>query len=228
MENPSPYSAARKMICRLPDVSSCEIQVAEGGAIDAVHVTALPGRSPKQIARDVEAILAAEEGVFVDHRKISIAQYGESKTASRPALGRICLDGVTKHQRGSEVEVEVTLRAGVIPATGRAVGSNTRFEIRRIVAQATLDGIAKLVDGDPSLSLGELDETDLGAKRVILVCVNQTLGRTETHLMGCCEVGYDSTQAVIYGVLDAVNRLVSTWKPREPVEFEIGPASADS
>jgi hypothetical protein len=215
------------MICRLADVSSCEIQTTEAGAIDAIHVTARPGRSPKQIARDIEAILAAEEGVYVDHRKISIAQFGDAKAAIRPALSRISLEGVTQHQRGAEIEVEVTLRAGAVPATGRAVGPSTRFEIRRVAAQATLDGIGKLVDGDPALSLGEMDEKDLGAKRVVLVCVNQNQGRSEVHLMGCCVISYDSTRAVIYAVLDAVNRIVGTWKPREPVEYEIGPASLD-
>ena len=75
MERPAEsFATAERLICMLRDVSSCEIQLGTDGAISAVHVTALPGRSPKQIARDVEAILAAEEGVHLDHRKISIAQ----------------------------------------------------------------------------------------------------------------------------------------------------------
>ncbi|MFN8179906.1 MAG: hypothetical protein U0167_18385 [bacterium] len=228
MEKPSNrYTTAERLICRLRDVSSCDIQVASSGEIAAVHVTARAGRSPKQIARDIEAILAAEEGITVDHRKISIAQFGEPElpqAAAQESLPRIALSGVSLHHAPGGVEVEVTLKAGPIQAMGRAAGTNTRFEVRRVVAQATLDAVVKLVDGEPSFSLGELEEKDFGGKRVVLVCVNRSHGRSESNLFGCCEVSYDPTQAVIFAVLDALNRLVSTLRPRQAVEYEIGPA----
>ena len=182
MEHPSTrYTTAQRMIRRLPDVSSCEIQVDEDGEISAVHVTARAGRSPKQIARDVEAVLAAEEGVVVDHRKISIAQFGEGELpASAPALGRINLAGVSLHHGGNGLEAEVTLGAGSAQSVGRALGANTRFEVRRVVAQATLDSVMKLADAGPSFSLGEVEERDLGTRQVILVCVNRAEGRSES------------------------------------------------
>ena len=93
-----------------------------------------------------------------------------------------------------------------------------------MVAQATLDALPKLVEGDPGLSLGEIDEKTLGAGQVLLVVVNRKQGRSEEHLVGCCEIGYDATQAAIFAVLDAVNRIVGSLTPREPVEYEIGPA----
>ena len=124
-------------------------------------------------------------------------------------------------------EAEITLAAGTVQATGRALGADTRFESHRVVAQATLDAIAKLVQGDPDFSLGELEETELGSRRVLLICINQTTGRHETNLIGSCEVGYDPTRAVIYAVLDAVNRLLGSLQPREPVEYEIGPAPTE-
>jgi hypothetical protein len=226
VEKPSNrYTTAERLICRLRDVSSCDIQAAPNGEIAAIHVTARAGRSPKQIARDIEAILAAEESITVDHRKISIAQFGEAELPreAQETLARIALGGVSLHHAPGGVEVEVTLAAGAIQATGRAAGTNTRFEVRRVVAQATVDAVTKLVDGEPVFSLGELEEKDLGAKRVVLVCVNRSHGRSESNLIGCCEVGYDPTQAVIFAVLDALNRLVSTLRPRQAVEYEIGP-----
>jgi hypothetical protein len=226
LEKPSNrYTTAEKLICRLRDVSSCDIQVDARGEIAAVHVTARAGRSPKQIARDIEALLAAEEGIQVDHRKISIAQFGEAELPAAPeTVGRMSLGGVSLHQTPQGLEAEVTLSAGPVQATGRAGGPSTRFEGRRVVAQATLDAITKLVDSAPALSLGELEERELGAKRVLLVCVNQNRGRSEANLIGCCEIGYDPSQAVIYAVLDAVNRLVGSLRPRQPVEYEVGPA----
>lgn len=230
MEKPSHrFTTAEKMICRLRDVSSCDIQVDARGEITAVHVTARAGRSPKQIARDIEAILAAEEGVSIDHRKISIAQFGEADPAlaatprAAETLGRVALVGVSLHHGPGTVEVEVTLSAGAVSATGRASGSSTRFDVRRVVARAVLDSVAKLVDGDPAFSLGELEEKELGHRRVVLVCIHRTQGRNETSLYGCCEIGYDPTQAVIFAVLDALNRFVGSLRPRQPVEYEVGP-----
>lgn len=226
MEKPSNrYTMAEKLICRLRDVSSCDIQVDSHGEIAAVHVTARGGRSPKQIARDIEAILAAEEGIAVDHRKISIAQFGEAELpAARETLGRVALGGVSLHHAPGSIEVEVTLSTGRVQATGRASGAGTRFEVRRVIAQATLDAVSRLADGDLGLSLGELEERDLGARRVVMVRVNRIHGRNESSLIGCCETGYDSTQTVIFAVLDALNRLLGSFGPRQPVEYEIGPA----
>jgi len=228
VEHPSNrYTTAQRHIVKLRDVISCEIQADSDGGISAVHVTARAGRSPRLIVRDIEAILAAEEGISIDHRKISVAQYGDTELVRSDAgLARVSLAGVSLHHASQGFEVEVTLASGALSATGRATGPGTRWEIRRVLAQATLDAVAKLVDGDPGLSLGEVEEKDLGDKQVILVCVNRSQGRAESHLIGCCEAGYDSSQSVIFAVLDAVNRLVGTFRPRQAVEYEIGPAAS--
>ena len=225
MENPkSRFTVAERLIRKLRDVSSCEIRTGPDGAIEVIHVTARPGRQPKQIARDIESILSAEENIRVDHRKISIAMYGEGKvSAAEATLDRVVVAGMSLHQSGAAFEAEVTLGSSDLSATGQAAGSNTRGESRRIIAQATLDAITKLTTQDPRFSLGELEERDLGSRRILLVCVNQIDGREERSLLGCCEVGNEPGRAVIYAVLDAVNRVVSTLPPREPVEYEIGP-----
>lgn len=224
MERPSPYATAQRRVQKLRDVVSCEIEQDPSGAIAVIHVTALAGRPPKQIARDIETMLAAEENLRVDFRKISIAQYGEGDAPAPPTLERISLEGISLHQGPRDCDVEVSLSAGHVHGVGRAGGPNTAFHIRRLVARAALDAVANLVDGEPELSLGELEEKELGGRKVFLVCVNRTEGRNESRLMGCAEIGYDSTQAVINAVLDAVNRIVSSLPPRQPVEYDIGPA----
>jgi hypothetical protein len=226
MERPTPYATARRRICKLRDVVSCEIEVDDvSGEIAAIHVTALAGRPAKQIARDIETLLAAEEGIHVDYKKISIAQYdADQLPASARTLSRVFFEGVSVHQGPRDCDVEVSLSAGPVQGVGRASGPNTPFHVRRLVAQATLEAVANLAEGDPGLSLGELEEKELGGRKVFLVCVNRTHGRQEARLIGCAEIGYDSTQAVINAVLDAVNRVVGGMTPREAVEYDIGPA----
>jgi hypothetical protein len=229
MEKPAtPFAGARSLILKLRDVSSCEIQLTPAGEIAAVHVTARPGRTPKQIARDIEAILAAEGGIYLDHRKISIAQYGEEEEAAgAPTLARISVGNVTLHQGAAGFEAEVTLAAGPVQARGRAAGASSRYETRRVIAHATLDAVAKLARNDPALTLGELEERQVGTRRVLIACVNRQEGRSETSLVGCCEISFDPTLSVIYAVLDAINRVAGTLAPREPVEYEIGPAPTE-
>lgn len=225
MEQPrSRFAVAERLICKLRDVVSCEIRAGHDGTIEAIHVTARSGRAPKQIARDVESILAAEENLRVDHRKISIAQYGAQAPQTQETLDRVVLAAVSLHQVGGSLEAEVTLSSGNHSAGGTATGSGTRADSRRVVALATLSAIAKISAEDPHLALAELEERELGEHRVLMVCITQMEGRHERHLFGCCEVGHDTSRSVIYAVLDAVNRVLGTLPPREPVEYEIGPA----
>jgi len=138
-------------------------------------------------------------------------------------IERVHVVGYTVHRSRGEVEAEVVLGAGELRAEGRSVGPSTRFEHRRVVGQAVLDALAKLVEGDPGLSLGEMEERGLGDRRVLLVCVNRTVERAETAFLGSCEIGYEPEQTVILAILDAVNRLMGTLRPREPIEYRIGP-----
>ncbi len=138
-------------------------------------------------------------------------------------LGRIHVAGYTLRRSRDEIEVEVVLGAGEVRGEGRSVGPSTRFEHRRVVGQATLDALLKLVDGDPGLSLGEMEERRLGSRKVLLVCVNRTVDRAETAFIGSCQISYEPEQAVILAILDAVNRLMGTLRPREPIEYVVGP-----
>jgi len=72
---------AEDLILRLRDVKSCRISTDELGNIAEVHVVASSDRSPKMIARDVEAILNAELGLTIDYRKIGVVllEYAESE-----------------------------------------------------------------------------------------------------------------------------------------------------
>ena len=65
------------------DVRSATIVGSPVGHILEVHVGALPGRNPKQIARDVESMIVAKLGMPIDHRKISVAQVDEDAGVSR-------------------------------------------------------------------------------------------------------------------------------------------------
>ena len=64
--------------------------VAEDGAISEVHILAETSRSAKQIVRDVESLCAAQFGIELDHRKVSVAlinqTQGDRRQIRRPEI----------------------------------------------------------------------------------------------------------------------------------------------
>jgi len=146
---------------------------------------------------------------------------GESTSPDPVGVG---VGAITTHRSGGEIEAEVLLTWGDVHADGRASGPSTLFERPRVVGRATLDALGKLFDADPGLSLGEIEERSLGARRVVLACVLRLREGREEGFVGTAEVGSDPEQAVIRAVLDAVRPLWGTLRPRPPVEYVIGPA----
>jgi hypothetical protein len=129
-----------KELCRLPAVNAARIV--------ADDIRAGPGKSPKQIARDVQSVAMATFGMEIDHRIISVVQLDEG-AAGGPltAVGgdRVAIGAISSEQSGLRGETRVTLRRGEEEATGIAEGSVAESARQRAVAQATLDALRRLV-----------------------------------------------------------------------------------
>jgi hypothetical protein len=82
---PDVIERAEQLVSRIQGISSCRISTDETGLIGEVHVAATARKSPKLVARDVEAVLNAELGMEVDHRKISVVVYDQPPTTQEPA-----------------------------------------------------------------------------------------------------------------------------------------------
>jgi hypothetical protein len=63
---------AEAAIRRLRDVDGVSV-LAEGEDVQEVHVVSSSQRPPKQIVRDVQAVLRTELGLAIDHRVVSVA-----------------------------------------------------------------------------------------------------------------------------------------------------------
>ncbi len=81
MSGPSLAERAEAAIRRLRDVEAARVRV-EGGALVEVHVVSSSERNPKQIVRDIEAVLRTELDLGIDRRIVSVA------LARRPAASR--------------------------------------------------------------------------------------------------------------------------------------------
>ncbi len=119
---------------------------------------------------------------------------------------RLQCNGVGVMTTGNQLRAEVDLQAAGLESTGTAEGPSRSGGDLQLVAQATLAAVETLVDEPLGLELAELRRERLGGGDVVLVAVEMVLGRSCEQLYGACQPGPNAYQAVVYAVLDALNR----------------------
>jgi len=239
---------AEKLLLSLRDIIGANITLAgDPGEIGEISILAEGHRPPKQIVRDVRSALRAEFQIYVDYRKISVAQKREARESKengpatpgrptvlslpashvreQPAGSRLEFGGVTVAIDQNQVCARVELSLGEREAMGEASGSNSRRQVPRLVAEATLLAVSRFLDASYSLGLADLQVVPLAGEEVVLAAVRFFKGRQEKTLAGSCVVTNDLQQSIVYATLDSLNRILGRLRYKEPVEFELRPTT---
>lgn len=119
---------------------------------------------------------------------------------------RLLCNGVGVMLTGNILRAEVDLQAAGLESSGVAEGPNRTGGDLPLVAAATLDAVENLVGEPLGLELTELRSERLGGGEVVLVAVEMVQGRSSELLFGACRPSPNVHQAVVYAVLDALNR----------------------
>ncbi len=119
---------------------------------------------------------------------------------------RLLCNGVGLMSNGDFLRAEVDLQAAGLEASGFAEGSNRHGGDLQLVALATLNAIEELVNEPLGLELIDLRHERLGREDIVLVAVELVQGRRGEQLYGTCKPENNLYQAVVYAVLDALNR----------------------
>jgi hypothetical protein len=144
----------------------------------------LPDDEPdERLAATTEAILLAEE-----------------------MAPRVKCGGVGLKSTETIVRAEVDLAAAGLSARGVAEGPNRSASDIDLIAQATLAAVQSLLDEAVTLNLCEVRVDPLGGQKVVLVAVEIIEGRRAERLFGTCQPQQNLHQAVVFAVLDALNR----------------------
>lgn len=241
---------AEKLLLSLRDIEGVAIVLTEdGGEITEINVLAGGQRPPKQIVRDVRSALRAEFQIDLDYRKISVAQKRDpasegpevatppeptaptilkipaKQVEEEPPVVRLRFVGVTVSIDQTTCHARVELSLGDRETVGEASGSNSRRQITRLIAEASLEAIAKFLDDVYVLTLTDLEVLEFGGEDVVLVAIKFHKDRSDKTLTGSCVVSHDLQQSVVYATLDSLNRILGRLRYREPVEYEIRPTS---
>lgn len=122
--------------------------------------------------------------------------------------GRLVIERVQLVSADLGVSAAVTLRCGDRCVVGEAEGAATTGALHRSVAAATLRAVEHMVDDAVRFDVEHVEVTATGEERTALVVVSMLSDRTTQRLSGASVVREDVRQAVIRGVLAAVNRRV--------------------
>jgi len=218
-----PEDKIREAIQSIPDVGSCDIELASDGTISAIHVVSRSARPAKQIVRDIETILAAEFGLKVDHRKVSVAKL-ETRLARQPTPGiRPRLASLNLSVTGNRARCEIQLEREGLEVKGTAEGIATGAGRLKLIAQATLGAISALVEGYAEFELVDVLRVRAGERVAIVVLISALVGGTTRELAGCVQCGDDEQTGVVLATLDACNRLIEISPQTEHTEYEVTP-----
>jgi hypothetical protein len=245
-----PLEDVERALTGLKDVRSARIVTNDAGGILEIHVVADTARSAKMVARDVESILVAKIGLSIDHRKISVAQVeeeteetaeagptsqAEAKPAKRveapaglyltPEDKRIEFVGVSLAQSNLVAQVRVELSRDGVGTVAEATGADSTDSVLRIVAEATMEAVQRYFENGGLFTVTAVEQMTVGGKPIVVVVVAHVYERGERVLVGACPTSGDVPRAVALATLDAVNRFLRRLEPKEPTEYEIGPAS---
>lgn len=177
--------------------------------VEEIHVIVSGERSPKQVVRDIEAVLLARLGVSIDHKIISIAQ---TDAFARPLpQPRLLLGEVGVSNNGRTMQATVTLeREGekFISSRERAYSPEIQPQLR-LVAEATAGAIEQVAGGGVSLTVDDIRALPSGDRTIVISALRLSGGRNDESYVGAVIASHDLWRAAVTSTLDALNRRLS-------------------
>jgi hypothetical protein len=207
-----------KELCRLPAVNAARIVADDIGRPKELHVLAAGGKSPKQIARDIQSVAMATFGLELDHRIISVVQLDTEQLLpilSPVGQARVAIGAISSEQSGMRSLARVTLRRGEEESSGFSEGSVAESSRYRAVAQATLDALRKLVTSAENADVETAACVHMGTREVAVATLVFVVPPHEEVVSGSAVVrGGNEADALARAVLDATNRRLNA--PSDP------------
>jgi len=194
-----------KFLMKIQSVIGSKVIMDSKGTIEEIHIVSDLRRSPKQILRDVEAILISEFDQSVDYKKISIAQVkGDTvKTEQDP---RIRLRSIEYSNCGTSIDVTVTLEKFGESYTSTTSGIKTVLNVMRLAGNTTLQAVENYLGIHDVFIFEDSKEVVLANMKIIAVSITSIYHHREETYIGTAKVVTDLNEAVTRATLDAINR----------------------
>ncbi len=194
-----------QFLIKIQSVIGSKVIMDENNKIEEIHIISDLRRNPKQILRDVEAVLMSEFDQSVDYKKISIAQVKGDlvKTERDP---RIKLKSIEYGNCGTSIDITITLEKFSENYSSKISGIKTTSNVMRLAGMATLQAIENYLGIHEVFVFEDSKEVDLSTVKIIAVNITSIYHNREETYIGTAKVGTDINEAVTRATLDAVNR----------------------
>ena len=156
-----------ELLSQVRGVLAVRVVLEEQGQIDELHIVGSPGRSAKQMVRDIESLLFVRGGVRVDHRKISLVQIAES--IIQPAQMRVRLLDISR-SNGDQSVIAVVL--GMDDQRVQGVGRGRPDQQERpeqLAAYATIHALDQLIGARGQFRIENMERQPFGQIEVYLL-----------------------------------------------------------
>lgn len=199
--------AIERLVKQVRGVVAVRVVPDSTGQVGEVHVVADPGRSPKQMVRDVESMIYVRGGVRVDHRKISLVQIAETMLRPPAVRPRLRLLDSVHHDDAAGTRVAVTLGLGERALHGESQGeAGVADDLAQLAGEATLQALNGAVGDQAQLRLRHVQVNPFDGMEVCLAHVALLADDATTSLLGVAMVRDDLLATAARATLDAVNR----------------------
>lgn len=190
---------------KIRSVSGCKVVLDEDNNIEEIHIVSDLKRNPKQILRDIEAILMAEFDVVIDYKKVSIAQI-KSDVVQNDGDPRLKLKSIEFNNNGSNVEVRVVLEKQGQVYESSMSGVNTSSNVNRILGNTVLRAVEIHCEIEDVFVFEDARLVNLSNVEVMVVSISSRYNGREEVYTGSAKVGNDPREALARATMDAVNR----------------------
>lgn len=192
-----------ELITKVQGVLSSKIVVKDNQIIE-VHVLADSSRNAKQIARDVQSVLLTKFDIDINYKIISVAQIENGTKIFTD--NRITFTSLIYRNNGMITEVHVQLTHNGEIYEGIAEGINTTTNKYRIIVNATINCLSKIISNEHNLILEDIDIVKIAKSSVVVIAITHVTYQYEELLIGSCLVKKDEGDAIVKATLDALNR----------------------
>jgi hypothetical protein len=227
---PDQVRQAEALVARIDGVASCRIRLDASGEVGDVHVVARAGRTPRALAREVEAVLKSGLDLDVEARRIGVVVMEgapaapEGEVEEFPILeheGRFAFVSVNVTESREGLRAEVELARDGAASFGASDTDNVLAPAMGVIAEATLRAVSEFLDDSTRLCLSGARRVQIGDGDAILVRVDVVGPRCTKGLAGCALVGPNESQSAVFATLDAVNRVIGKLDFKTSIEYKI-------
>lgn len=190
---------------KIRSIQGCKVVVDENEEIEEIHIVSDLKRSPKQILRDIEAILISEFDISIDYKKVSIAQI-QGDAVQNDGDPRLKLKSIEYNNNGSNVEVRVVLEKCGQVYESKMSGINTSSNINRILGNTVLKAVELFCEVEDVFVFEDARKVSLSNVDVMVVSISSRYKGREELYTGSAKIGNDPKEALARASMDAINR----------------------